>query len=215
MWNSTCSSPPRTCRGRSDLGVALPGVLVLAAFLVGVTGWLIGHLRTDTAMTMAIEDTHSGGRVAEAALQIAALALGQVTDWTAVDGLSLALACPPASVGPVVLDAAAERVWLQADTDANSRWGPDTPQWQLLWTCHAEGVLGRWPTRGAAPSVVVWVADDPEGDGLPLRSANQRLLLAAVANAGGEARGGASVSITRSGPGAPVTLGAWRTASGP
>ncbi len=165
-------------------------------------------------MTMAIDDTHSGGRVAEAALQVAALALGQVADWTPVDGLSLALACPPASVGPVVLDEAAERVWLQADTDANSRWGPDTPQWQPLWACHAEGVLGRWPTRGAAPSVVVWVADDPEGDGLPLRSANQRLLLAAVATPAVRRGAAASVAITRSGPGAPVTLGAWRTASG-
>lgn len=215
MWNSTCSSRPRTCRGRSDLGVALPGVLVLAAFLVGVTGWLIGHLRTDSEMAMAIEDTHVGGRVAEAALQIAALALGEVADWAAVDGLPLALACPPAAGGSAALDEAAERVWLQADTEASSRWGADTPQWQLLWACHAEEVLGRWPSRGAAPSVVVWVADEPEGDGLPLRSANQRLLLAAVAHAGGEARAAASVAIHRSGPGAPVTLGAWRTASGP
>ena len=214
MWNSTSSSRPRTSRGRSERGVALPGVLLVAAFLVGVTGWLIGHLRTDTAMTMAIEDTHVGGRVAEAALQTVALALGEIPDWTAVDGLPLALACPPASAGPVALDEAAERVWLQADTNANSRWGPDTPQWQPLWACHAQGVLGRWPTRGAAPAVVVWVADDPEGDGLPLRSLNQRLLLAAMARVGGEARGAATVTITRSGPGAPVTLGAWRTASG-
>ncbi len=96
MWNSTSSSRPRTSRGRSELGVALPGVLVLAAFLVGVTGWLIGHLRTDTAMTLAIEDTHSGGRVAEAALQIVALALGA---GHRLDGRRWPVTCPGVSTG--------------------------------------------------------------------------------------------------------------------
>jgi hypothetical protein len=194
--------------------VALPGVLLLVAFLVGVTGWVMGHLRTDTAMTVALEETHEGRRVAEAALQIVALALGQVPDWTTVDGLSVAVACPPTAMGTVVLDEAGERAWLQSTTDANSRWGPDTPQWQPIWACHAHALLGRWPIRGAVPSVVVWVADDPEGDGLPLRSVNQRLLLAAAARVGADALGSASLTIARSGPGAPVTLGAWRSAPG-
>ena len=72
------------------------------------------------------------------------------------------------------------------------------------------GCWGTGPSRGSNPSVVVWVADDPEGDGLPLRSGNQRLLLAAVAHVGGDARGEASATVWRTGPGSPVVLAAWQ-----
>ena len=114
----------------------------------------------------------------------------------------------------VPADEPTERNWLQDATNASSRWGPDTPAWQPLWACHAAGVLGHWPARGRNPSVLVWVADDPEGDGQPLRSGNQRLLLTAVAHAGGDARGEASATVWRTGPGAPVLLAAWRTTGG-
>ena len=218
MWNSIRSSWRRTSRGRSERGVALPGVLLLAAFLVGVTGWLIGHVRTDVEMRAANEDALIASRVAEAAVQSVAMALGQQQDWLAVDSLALAmpLALPcPSSVAPAVaVDEPAERQWLQAAMTASSRWGADTPVWQPLWACHAAGVLGQWPARGRNPSVLIWVADDPEGDGQPLRSGNQRLLLAAVANAGGGARGEASATVWRTGPGAPVVLAAWRTTGG-
>ena len=91
MWNSTRSSWRRTLRGRSERGVALPGVLLLAAFLVGVTGWLVGHVRTDIDMRAANEEALLGSRLAESALQSVAMALGQQPDWMPVDALALAL----------------------------------------------------------------------------------------------------------------------------
>ena len=218
MWSSTRSWWLPTLRGPSERGIALPGVLLLAAFLVGVTGWLVGHVRTDIAMRMANEEAFAGGRLAESALQSVATALSQQVDWMPVDtlgvGLALTLPCPVSPVPVVPVDEARERAWLQTDTDASGRWGPDTPAWQPLWACHGSGVLGHWPVRGANPSVLVWVADDPEGDGQPLRSGNQRLLLAAVAHARGDARGQASATVWRTGPGAPVLLAAWRSTGG-
>jgi hypothetical protein len=214
MWNSTHSPWPPTSRGHSERGVALPGVLLLAAFLVGVTGWLAGHVRTDVGMRTANEEALLGRRLAESALQSAAMALGQQPDWAPVDTLALALPCPSSAVPVVSADEPVDRAWLQDEMNASSRWGPDTPLWQPLWACHAAGLLGHWPARGSNPSVVVWVADEPEGDGLPLRSGNQRLLLAAVAHVGGEARGEASATVWRTGPGSPVVLAAWRATGG-
>ena len=214
MWSWTCSSPHRTLPGRSDAGVALPGVLLLSAFLVGITGWLVGHLRTDVALTAALEDAHTGARVAEAAAQAVALALAQQADWTSVDALALGLPCPASPTVVVPLDEGAERGWIQAEMDAGSRWGADTPEWQPVWQCHGAGVLERWPSRGATPAVAVWIADDPEGDGQPLRSANQRLLVTAVARTAGEGRGAASATVSRVAPGFPVELAAWRVAAG-
>ncbi len=214
MSSSTCSSRRPTSRGPSERGVALPGVLLLTAFLVGATGWLVGHRSADLAMSGALEDAHAAARLAEAALQVVAMALGQVDDWTVVDGLMVPLSCPTPTVSLVPLDEDEERRWLQAQTDAGSRWGADTPQWWSLWACHGPGVLGRPGRRGAAPAVIVWVADEPEGDAAPFRSSNQRLLLHAVARAGSEARGAASVTIGRANPGAAVTLTAWRTEPG-
>lgn len=215
MWSSTYLPRRRHSHGRTDAGVALPGVLMFAAFLVGVSGWIAGHLRTDIAMTMEIEEGNGAARVAEAAVQEVALALGQAGDWTLVDSLPLALACPPATTAVTSVHEPTERAWLQVEVDADGRWGGDTPRWHPLWACHGPGLLGRWPTRGAAPSVLVWVADDPEGDGQPARSTNQRLLLAAMAAGRDTARATVVVAVGRSGPGAPVRLLAWHAASGP
>jgi len=214
MWNWTPSSPCRTSRGDSDRGVALPGVLLLAAFLVGVTGWLVGHVRSDLALRISLDESSTAARVAEAAVEAVGMALGQQADWTFVDALTTSLICPTSPGTVVVLSEIAERTWVQAETNAASRWGADTPAWQPIWSCHAAGLLGRWPLRGAIPSVVVWVADDPEGDGQPLRSLNQQLLVTAVARAGSRTLGEASVTVTRASPGAPVELVAWRSAGG-
>ncbi len=226
MYWWTCSPVPRTLAGGSDMrqpaepvvdrreaGVALPGVLLLAAFLVGITGWLVGHVRTDVVLAMEQRDEAAAVQLSAGALQAVALALAQVADWTVV-GTAPPMSCP-APTGPVVaLDETQERAWLQAATDAASRWGADTPQWQPVWACHASGVLGRWPEGGAMPGVAVWVADDPEGDGSPLTSANQRLLLHAVAVGRSDARGMAAATISRQMPGAPVELAAWRGPGG-
>ena len=240
MWNWTCLPRLQAWRGRTDAhrravallgafgeralpgrrqrgaaaGIALPGVLVFAAFLMGVSGWLTGHLLTDIAMTTDDEEGQAAARVAEAALQEVALALGGVADWGPVGALGLALPCAAAGAPVTLLDEPTERAWLQVEVDAAGRWGGDAPQWQPLWTCHGPGVLGRWPVRGAAPSVQVWVADDPEGDGQPLVSANQRLVLASVATGRDSVRATARATVARSTPGAPVRLLAWHGAIG-
>jgi hypothetical protein len=214
MWSWIPSSPCRTSPRGTDRGVALPGVLLLAAFLVGVTGWLVGHVRTDLALRISLDEATMATRIAEAAIESVGMALGQQADWTLVDALAPTLACPASPGSVVAVSEVMERQWVQAEMNAASRWGADTPAWQPVWTCHAEGLLGRWPPRGAIPPVVVWVADDPEGDGQPLRSLNQRLLLTAVARAGGRTLGEASATVTRASPGAPVELAAWRSAGG-
>ena len=209
MSRWTCSSEHQTSPGRNDCGAALPGVLVLAAVMVGVSGWIVGHLRLEAALAFELEEAHVVSRVAEAALQSAASAVGLVPDWTSVSSLGMVLPCPASTTPTVVIDEAAERAWLQAETDAASRWGGDAPVWQLLWTCHGPGVLERWPHRQQSPSVIVWVADEPEGDNRPDQDTNQRLLLTAVARGRGGIRGLARAAITRTSPGASVRVLAW------
>jgi hypothetical protein len=195
---------------RPRRGVALPGVLLIVGLLVSVSGWLIGHLRDDIAQARVATMFEAQDALAGAAVATVAQALTAVVDWRPVDSLGAAPACVagPGEVEPI--DAAAETAWAQAETDASSRWAADTPRWQLLWQCHAAGVLGRWPTPGRVPIVIVWVADDPEGDGVPSVSDNQRLLLRALAVGAGGARGIATATVERAAPGAPVRLVSWR-----
>ena len=214
MWSWICLRRRPISSGRSDRGVALPGAVLFAAFLAGLTGWLVGHVVTDEAMTRDVEDAAAAARVADAAVEIAAHALGQAADWSNVGALALPLACPPAATAVTPLDEGAERAWIQAETDAAGRWSAAAPQWVWLWTCHGAGVLHRWPARGLAPSVVVWVADDPEGDGQPLASANGTLLLAAVAVARDGTRVATRAAIARSAPGESVRILSWHGAGG-
>ncbi len=209
MWNWICLRRRPTSRGRSEWGVALPGAVIFAAFLAGITGWLVGHVATDEAMTRDVEDAAAAVRVADAAVGVAAHALGQAADWSSVGALAVPLTCPLSAMGVTPLDEGAERAWVQAETESGGRWSADAPQWMWLWTCHGAGLLHRWPARGPAPSVVVWVADDPEGDGQPLVSANGTLLLAAVAVARDGTRVITRAAIARSAPGEPVRILSW------
>lgn len=214
MLNWTFSSRRRTRRGPREAGVALPGVLVLAAVLTGVSGWLVGHLRLEAALAFELEEAQVVARLAEAAVQSAATALGQVPDWTPVDALGLGVVCPASATPVIPIHEPTERAWLQSETDAASRWGADSPSWQWLWACHGPGVLERWPHRQQAPSVVVWVADEPEGDNRPDRDTNQRLLLAATARGRDAVRVTTRAVVTRTAPGAAVRLLAWQTEPG-
>ena len=85
--------------------------------------------------------------------------------------------------------------------NASSRWGPTRRSGSRSGRAMPPACWGSGRLVAANPSVLVWVADDPEGDGQPLRSGNQRLLLTAVAHVGGEARGEASATVWRTGPG--------------
>lgn len=185
-------------------------MLLVTAFLVGITGWLVGHVRSDRLMAFDLEEAEALEQVAGAAVEVAALSLADLPDWTAVDSLSAPLACPATTMPVLDVDEPRERAWIQNATATGSRWGTDTPTWHPLWRCHAPGVLGRWPAPGAAPGVIVWVADDPEGDGSPGTSVNGRLLLRAVARGRGWARGTAAVTVARDVAGSPVRLVAWR-----
>jgi hypothetical protein len=222
MSRSTCSSRcrtwhgagradhDRTPRGRPDRGVALPGVLLLSALLVAVTGWLIGHVRTDLAMARATDAEDHADRLAQAALEVVAMALASVADWHPVNAITVPLPCPTAPRPVAALDVPAVRVRVQAAIDAASRWGPDTPRFEPIWICHAEAVQGQWLIPGEVPAVVVLLADDPEGDGRPDLSANQRLLLRAVVHGAAGTTSGASATVTRDAAGAAVVLASFR-----
>ena len=204
-----------TAAGSGERGAALPAVLVLAIVLVGVTGWVVGHVHTERADLVLLEDAAEAERVAAAASQSVAMALGVAPTWSDVAALVVALPCPPTAGLTAPIDEGREEVWLQAATDAVSRWGGDTPRWRPVWRCHGAGLLDREAWRGRAPVVAVWMADDPDGDGDPWRDANGRLRLTAVARAGSTgARGAVSATIARSGPGQVVVLAAWRPDSG-
>ena len=195
---------------RNRRGVALPGALLIVSVLVSVSGWLIGHLRDDVLQARVATTFEAQDGLAGAGVATVAQALATVADWRPVGALGATPVCAAGTGNVVPTDAAGETAWAQAETDASSRWAADTPRWQLLWQCHAAGVLGRWPSPGRVPTVIVWVADDPEGDGLPGVSGNQRLLLRALAVGPGGARGIATATVERSAPGAPVRLVSWR-----
>ncbi|MGI8672557.1 MAG: hypothetical protein ACR2LU_08100 [Luteitalea sp.] len=199
-WRGSCSRD----------GVALPAVLLLAAFLVAVSGWLLGHVRTEQEMARAGDHVDQARRTAAAGLEIAAAALGGVADWTVIAGLVVSVPCPLSDRAPVAIDAGAETVALQAQWDAASRWGRNTPRWQLAWQCDAAGVFGRWPARSAPPALLVWLADQPEADGVPDEDSDGRVMVHALAVGPGAARATASASVQRAGPGGQVSLAAWR-----
>jgi len=195
---------------RARRGAALPGVLLVVSVLVSVSGWLIGHLRDDVAHGRLSRSFEAQDALAAAAVTAVAERLGLVPDWQVVGGFGAGPACPAVAAPPVAVDADVEHAWAQAETLASSRWAADAPHWHLVWQCHAAGVLGRWPSPGPVPSVLVWVADDPEGDGLPSVDGNQRLLLRALAVGPMGGRGLATATIARTSPGAPVRLVSWR-----
>lgn len=190
--------------------MALPGVLLLALFLVSVSGWLLGHVRTNQELAWSDVEARAVSRAADAGVAFSAQGLAGIVDWHVLDALSGALACPATGAPVTAVDAAQESSTLQASTNARSRWGSNTPQWRLLLTCHAPGVLGNWRDAARAPALLVWVADDPETDGDPLQSANQRLLLRAQASGSRGLRAEVTATVARTTPGAPVTLEAWR-----
>ena len=221
MSSRRCSCRCRISPGDSDRsaprrgshsarGVALPGVLLLAALLVGVTGWLVGHVRTDQLVALASDADEDADRVAQAAIEAVALALGGTSDWGPAGLVAIPLGCPAATRPPVALDATAERGRVQAAVDAGSRWGADTPRFEIGWHCHADGLLAGQSASAANPAVVVLIADEPEGDGRPELSQNQRLLLRAVSRGAASSRGEASATVVRPAPGAPVVLAAFR-----
>lgn len=207
-WRSHAWPGGDGSRGRR--GVALPGVLVLTTMLVAVTGWMVGHVLLDQQLHGMDTDDEGVGRVADAAADAVAMALRSVADWRTLPDIEVALSCPSATKALGAFDVGHEQLWVQAGTAAVSRWGPDTPQWHLVWQCHGEYVLGRWPGRGFVPQVAVWVADEPEGDGQPLDSGTDRLLIHAVARVGDGVRGTRTLTVSRAGVGTPVVLDATR-----
>ena len=222
MSRSTCSSRCRTWHGagrrqhgrtlrqRRDRGVALPGVLLLSALLVAVTGWLVGHVRTDLSMAFATDAEDHAERLAQAAIEVVAMGLASVPDWHTIGAITAPVSCPSAARPVAARDVAAVRGRVQAAIDTASRWGPDTPTFAPIWTCHAEAVQARWPMAGEVPAVVVLLADDPEGDGRPDLGTNERLLLRAVVRGAAGTTAGASATVARDAPGGAVAVAAFR-----
>ena len=216
MWNWTCSSRRPTWRGRSDAGVALPGVLLLAAFLVGVTGWLVGHLRTDVALDRRARGVAPARASRRRPFRRSPWRWRSRPTGPAWMRLRSALACPAAPAVVAPLDEAVERGWLQARDGCR----------QPVGRRHARVAAGlAVPRRRRARAAgrrgarhPPWSSGSrtiPKATGSRCAALNQRLLVTAVARAPERARGAASATVSRASPGAPVELAAWRVAASP
>ena len=176
MWNSTRSSwRPNLAWDTVNAAWRLPGVLLLAAFLVGVTGWLVGHVRTDIAhASRRTRRLSRASRLAEAALQSVAHGAGPAARLDA--GRRPGAGAAAHAALPALRWRSSPLTSRGSGRGCRTRRMPRAAGGRHAGLAAALDV----PCRGRAgrsgrlvariPSVLVWVADDPEGDGQPLRS---------------------------------------------
>jgi hypothetical protein len=197
-----------------EKGAALIIALLVAVLLGALAAGAITIAMTDTLIADSHRAAHEAACASEAALDRALHDLAALADW------SLALAPPPANVvstfndGRTVASAPDGRrldlirLTVDRQADSDSRDGPflapaDRPQWRL----YAHAPIADLPVDGPAgpPAyLIVWVADDADGDGDPLADGNSQVLVRAEAYGIG-ARRGVEAAIRR-GPGAVVQV---------
>ena len=182
----------------SEKGSALLLVLMAASLLVSLGSALVLLAVSETAISASFV---RGAQVlgdADAALELAAVELDALPDWSAAlagltaSGLVDGIAGGTRQVGDVIVNLTAATTMLNA-VGASRPFGRNNPRWQLfVW-----GGLDRLNAEAARPGyVAVWIADDPsEGDDDPRRdggSADQAgrdvVLVAAQAFGAGGAR---------------------------
>jgi hypothetical protein len=169
-----------------------------------------GHYRASAETMYAVE----------AGVERALGELAAVPDW------SLVLAAPPSNIVASFDDRSAsatapdgrilsaplltkERQALSSSVQGPAEFGADSPAWRL----YAHAPLGRiLPSGLIAPPgyVLVWVADDGEGDGDPAADRNGQLLVYGDAYGLFGGRQSIEAAIARAAPGAIRVLG-WKT----
>lgn len=146
-------------------GGALPGVLMVMAWLTAIGGWLLAHVVWDQRVASVDTTTTALAAVADAMGEAARREVGRVADWQALTTADAPRPCPGGgSALPPEIDVAQATARLQAATDALSRWpSAARPAWRLFTACPATALLGQWRGRLEPPWALAWVADDPDG----------------------------------------------------
>jgi hypothetical protein len=186
--------------------ITLLMVVVLGALAAGVVTITI----TETMISGAHRTAQETAYAAEAALERAIHDLATIGDWSPV------LALPPGNLTSTFFDGQLSptapdgrrldtpTLTVERQRNSDARDGPlvtasDWPRWRV----YAQGSLDRLPTRAPGPPayLIVWVADDREGDGDPGRDTNGQILVLAEAYGTGGARRAVEAVIRRSAPG--------------
>lgn len=200
--------------GPGQRGAALLLALLMTLVLAAIGAGLIAVTVTDTLISGAHRTGYETMYAAEAALERAIHDLAPLADWspvlvpapgnlvsTFIDGQ----AAPGAPDGSQ-LDIAALTAERQRTSDARETFvqATDLPRWQL----YAQGPLGTLPAAAPGPPayLLVWVADDAEGDGDPTHDSNGQILVYAEAHGTGGARRALEATVRRARPGVVEVL---------
>lgn len=184
-----------------EAGAALIVTLMLTTLLAFLGGALVFIIDVETAISANHRLAHEVRDAAESGIECAIAELGQLPDWSAVPGgtVASALGCLDAA-GPAVtpdgtpLDLARLTAGLQVRSDERygSAANSDSPTWVVL----ARGLVAA--PRHPAPYVIVWVADDvDDGDGRPEQEQNSVLMLKARAFGSRNAQAGIEAIVAR------------------
>lgn len=199
-----------TRRTHDRRGAALPAVLLVTFWLIGVTGWLVAHTMWDQRVARVEHLSMSLDQAADAMAEAMAVEVGRVADWAVLAGAPVWLPCPAGGAAvPPAIDLPGETARLQAGVAAMSRWTPvETPTWQYVTGCDAAALLGAWRGPETSPWVLAWVAAGPGAAPAPAPLAQLVLHVVAVRVDGG--RRARTVTLRRfAGEAAPRIVG-WR-----
>ncbi|MFN8059713.1 MAG: hypothetical protein U0Q12_11190 [Vicinamibacterales bacterium] len=169
-----------------ERGLALVVALVAVLLVSALGSALVSMTTTELRIAGSGYDAEATRTAAHAAIDVGAWAVGRATSLTALlDGserstlLGPAVAILPGDAGRRV-DVAVETARLQAETTAGRSWGVETPRWRPIVSGPLTTLLGLSP-HASVQYVVVWLADDLEGDGNPLVDGNRIVWLHAEA----------------------------------
>jgi len=165
-----------------------------AVLLVLILTGLLAALGAGLATIASTERTATGNDEAGATLLYSAESLARrviadlssAAEWTSVLCCGVRNAFVESTRAPEtswrgILDLDAMTRDLQAQTDAASAWGANTPGWRLYAWGSMDALAGRVGNSGS-PYLVAWVSDDPwDGDNDPATDANGALVIHAEA----------------------------------
>jgi hypothetical protein len=196
-------------RVADERGAALFIALLVAVILGALAAGLVAVTITETMISSAHRSVQEAAFAAEAGLERAIHDLATVSDWSSV------LSAPPANLTSTFMDGLSTirtpdgrtfevaSLTSERQRTSDARDGPSlaVPDWPL-WRLYAQGSLDRLPSPGpVSPAyLLVWVADDGEGDGDPGVDSNGQILVHAEAYGASGARRGVEAAIRRAQP---------------
>lgn len=199
----------------SQRGAALLIAILLAVVLGALAAGVVTGTITETAIASAHRCALEASYAAEAAFERAVYDLALIPDWTVVLSSSPSSQTSTFTDGQTAprapdgrrLDIARLSAERQRDSDARDGSFIDAADWPR-WQLYAQGALDELATPATGPPayLVVWVADDGDGDGDPTRDSNGQILVHAEAYGVGGARRAVEGAIKMSAPGVVQSL---------